>query len=109
MLDETSEAARCDTSSSVGKTSTGRVTRSAELLSHLARELREPALRVSHLDPDDASLVTMQRIQIAGRLRRLENAERVGGAGDRDVLRVAGCDLKVEAGVGAALVQLSGR
>ena len=61
------------------------------------------------MHPQRAPAAFGQHVEIAARLRRLDDTERRLLAGHRQILRVIGGDLQEHAAVGPALVGLSGR
>src|SRR5207245_10972517 len=61
------------------------------------------------VDTERAAVALAQAEEVAERLRRLEHAERVGLAGDRQIFRIVGRDLEEHPRVRPALVQLSRR
>ena len=63
----------------------------------------------TEMDAQRAAVALDEHLEIAARLRRLDDAERVALAGHRQVRGVVAGDLQEDAGVGAALVGLAGR
>lgn len=63
---------------------------------------------VTEIDSDDAPAALCEGAEVAERLRLFENAERVRLTGNGKVSLIVGDDLKEDACVRAAFVQLSG-
>ena len=73
-------------------------------------EGEQPGFRIAaEMDSQHGQVVTLERLEIARRLRVDQLAEGVRPAGDRAVLRMIGRELQEPADRRAALVELAGR
>src|SRR6266446_10946922 len=75
--------------------------RSAQRLVDGGGERREPHADVgAEMHPQRAATAPCQDLEIAARLRRLDQSKRISPPGDRDVARVVAGDLEEDAGRG---------